>query len=139
MRSNKWGANLDFEITHTKANEPVGNIYVKSSNLHGIQVSGDLVTRMIDEFPAFTIAALYAEGETRVQDARELRYKETDRISSLINELKKLGVETQELEDGFILQGGNPLKCAVVNANGDHRLAMALTLAGAECLLAAGC
>ena len=126
----QMGAFLEVEVTHTEANEPVGNVYVKSSSLHAIQVGGDLVPRMIDEFPAFTIAALNAEGETRVQDASELRYKETDRISVLIGELKKLGVETQELEDGFILQGGKPLKCAVVNANGDHRLAMALTLAG---------
>jgi 3-phosphoshikimate 1-carboxyvinyltransferase len=126
----QMGAFLEVEVTHTEANEPVGNIYVKSSNLHGIQISGELVTRMIDEFPAFAVAALYADGETKVQDARELRYKETDRISGLIGELQKLGVETQELEDGFILQGGKPLKCAVVKSNGDHRLAMALTLAG---------
>ena len=126
----QMGAFLEVEVTHTEANEPVGNIYVKSSSLHGIKISGELVTRMIDEFPAFAVAATYAEGETRVQDAKELRYKETDRISGLIGELKKLGVETRELEDGFILQGGKPLKCAVVNSNGDHRLAMALTLAG---------
>jgi 3-phosphoshikimate 1-carboxyvinyltransferase len=85
---------------------------------------------MIDEFPAFTIAACFANGTTRVSDAYELRHKETDRITSLCIELTKIGASIEEFRDGFIVYGGNRFKGGTVSPHGDHRLAMALAIAG---------
>ena len=110
--------------------EPVGDLRVCYSQLTGTHISGPLVVRMIDEFPALAVAALGAEGITTVSDAVELRTKESDRISALCLELRKLGVKTTETADGFIIQGGQPVIGGVVQGHGDHRLAMALTIAG---------
>ncbi len=110
--------------------EPVADLTVCASKLQGGQVSGDLVVRMIDEFPAFAVAAAYAQGTTLVRDAAELRLKESDRISALCAELRKLGVDAAEREDGFAIQGGRPLQGGEVHPQGDHRLAMSLALAG---------
>lgn len=109
--------------------EPVGDIRVRTSRLEGCSVSGSLVVRMIDEFPAFAVAAAFASGETLVCDAIELRHKESDRISALCRELRSLGCDAQELPDGFRIRGGRPLGGDASGA-GDHRLAMALSLVG---------
>ncbi|NMC80192.1 MAG: 3-phosphoshikimate 1-carboxyvinyltransferase, partial [Chloroflexi bacterium] len=101
-----------------------------SSALQGTRVGGPLVVRMIDEFPAFAIAAAYAQGETVVADAEELRHKESDRIGKLCQELRLLGVEVEEKPDGFVIHGRPPLHGATVQSHGDHRLAMALSVAG---------
>ena len=109
--------------------EPVGDIHVRHSRLHGTEVAGELVVRMIDEFPAFAAAAAYAEGRTLVRDAQELRYKELDRISALCTELRAAGVPAEETPDGFILPGGG-VRGGRIDPHGDHRLAMALAVAG---------
>jgi 3-phosphoshikimate 1-carboxyvinyltransferase len=85
---------------------------------------------MIDEFPALAVAAIVAEGITTVSDAVELRTKESDRISALCLEFRKLGVRATETTDGFIIRGGLPVMGGVVQGHGDHRLAMALVVAG---------
>ncbi|MCL1921099.1 MAG: 3-phosphoshikimate 1-carboxyvinyltransferase [Kiritimatiellaeota bacterium] len=125
----KMGAEVSVENPRTIAGEPVGDIRLASAGLKAIKVSGDTVVRMIDEFPAFAIAACFAKGTTEVRDASELRYKETDRITVLCRELRKLGVVLDEHEDGFAIQGGT-LSGGVCDASGDHRLAMALALSG---------
>lgn len=114
--------------------EPSGDIVVRHSELHGILVDGSRVVRMIDEFPAFAVAAAYAQGQTLVKGAGELRHKESDRISSVCQELRVLGIKVDETADGFSLQGGDKLKGGEVQSHGDHRLAMAMSVAG----LAAG-
>ncbi|NIS74734.1 MAG: 3-phosphoshikimate 1-carboxyvinyltransferase, partial [Deltaproteobacteria bacterium] len=111
------------------------DIYVRHASLNGVQIHGESVLKAIDEFPVLCIAAAAARGVTTITGARELRVKESDRISSMAQELRKLGVETEELEDGVIIQGREKLSSAVVNSNGDHRVAMALLVAG---LLAEG-
>jgi 3-phosphoshikimate 1-carboxyvinyltransferase len=126
----RMGAELQVCPGPDQGGEPSGDLTVRTSALHGIEISGSQVVRMIDEFPAFAIAAAYASGETRVRDAQELRFKESDRISALAGELRKLGVNIQETPDGFILQGGRPLLGGQVDPHGDHRLAMSLALAG---------
>jgi len=110
--------------------EPIADITVKSSELHGISVDGDLVVRMIDEFPIFAVLASQAHGATIVREAEELRVKESDRIGSLVSELRKLGVQIEERLDGFVITGPRRLRGAVVDSHGDHRLAMSLAIAG---------
>ena len=125
----EMGAKIAIENPRTVAGEPVGDIRLEAAPLRGVRVGGDLVVRMIDEFPVFAVAACFAEGVTEVHDAEELRYKETDRISVLCGELKALGVELEERRDGFSIRGGT-LTGGVCEAHGDHRLAMSLALAG---------
>ena len=122
----------DFQISNRAiaGGEPVGDLTVCHSNLHGIQVSGELVVRMIDEFPAFAVAAAYAQGVTEVREAIELRYKESDRISALCGQLAALGVDLQETPDGFVIRGGTPLRGGEIDPHGDHRLGMSLAVAG---------
>jgi 3-phosphoshikimate 1-carboxyvinyltransferase len=110
--------------------ELIADIAVKSSELRGITVDGDLVVRMIDEFPIFAVLASQAQGETLVREAEELRVKESDRIGSLASELRKLGVPIEERLDGFVITGPTRLHGAVVDSHGDHRLAMSLAVAG---------
>jgi len=122
----------DIQITNLieRNRETIGDLVVNHSHLHSVHVSGDKVVRMIDEFPAFAVAAACAEGVSKVVEARELRYKESDRISSMGTELLKLGVQFSEMEDGFIINGGLPFIGGDVDSHGDHRLAMALSIAG---------
>ena len=110
--------------------ELLADITVKSSELHGITVDGDLVVRMIDEFPIFAVLATQAHGKTIVREAEELRVKESDRIGSLARELHNLGVPVEEHPDGFMINGPMPLQGAVVDSHGDHRLALSLAVAG---------
>ncbi len=124
------GADITILHAHEDHGEPVGDLTVRASRLKGTSVSGSQVVRMIDEFPALAVAAAYAEGLTQVMQAEELRLKESDRISQLCAELSLLGVDPHELADGFTIQGGLPLAGGDVQAHGDHRLAMALALAG---------
>jgi 3-phosphoshikimate 1-carboxyvinyltransferase len=110
--------------------EPSADITVKFSELRGITIAGDLVVRTIDEFPILAVLATQARGETLVRDAAELRVKESDRIGSLAGELRKLGAQIEERPDGFIVGGPTRLRGAVVDSHGDHRLALALAVAG---------
>lgn len=126
----EMGADIEVQPLGERAGEPAGDILVCHADLRGCIVEGDRVVRMIDEFPAFAVAAAFAQGETIVRNARELRYKESDRIAAIVKELRLLGVHIEERPDGFALQGGRPLKGARVHAHGDHRLAMSLAVAG---------
>jgi 3-phosphoshikimate 1-carboxyvinyltransferase len=126
----RMGGNLRIDNIIELNDEPIGDIHIQSSNLQGIEVSGSLVVRMIDEFPIFAVAASYAKGRTIVSEARELRYKESDRISSLCRELKIIGASVSEKPDGFIIDGREKLTGGKVEPHGDHRLAMALTVSG---------
>jgi len=125
----EMGALVSVANQHMTAGEPVGDIGLTAAPLKAVRVHGDTVVRMIDEFPVFAVAACFAEGVTEVRDAEELRYKETDRISVLCGELRKLGARLDEHKDGFTLRGGT-LQGGVCEAQGDHRLAMSLALAG---------
>jgi 3-phosphoshikimate 1-carboxyvinyltransferase len=129
----EMGADIQVSIEGERNGEPVGSLVVRHSNLHGTQVTGSLVVRMIDEFPAFAVAAAFAEGETRVSQASELRYKESDRIAAMCTELACLGANVSETSDGFIIQGKRLAGGMQVASHGDHRLAMALAVAGLAC------
>lgn len=127
----EMGADLKIENPRKWGMEPVANIRVKGgSRLRGIEVKGEIIPRLIDEIPILAIAAAVADGETIISDASELRVKETDRISDLSDQLLRLGIDISEKEDGFVVRGGKPLKGAEVDSCGDHRIAMALAVAG---------
>ncbi len=126
----EMGAQIQIEDMRLEAGEPVGRLVVHASKLRGVSVEGEIVARMIDEFPIFSVAAAYASGISVVRQAKELRHKESDRIHSLCHELKKLGAHIREFEDGFVIEGGKRLTGGTVTSHQDHRLAMALTVAG---------
>ncbi len=125
------GAAPRIENTHEVCEEPVADVVMSSCRaLRGTQVAGEAIPRMIDEFPIFAVAATQAQGETIVRDAAELRAKESDRISALASELRKMGAQIEEHTDGFVIAGPTPLRGARVSSHNDHRLAMALAVAG---------
>ena len=123
------GARISTGNEHVEFGEPVGDVTLEAAPLHGVEISGDLVVRSIDEFPALAAVAAFAEGETVVREAKELRYKETDRIAAIVAQLGALGAEVEERDDGFTVHGGT-LKGGTARANGDHRLAMSMALCG---------
>lgn len=110
--------------------EPVVDLQIVYAPLQGIEIEQSLVSLAIDEFPILFVAAVCAGGKTIIKGAKELRNKESDRITSMITGFKNLGVNIQELDDGAIIQGGN-IQGGVVDSFGDHRIAMAFVIAGA--------
>jgi len=105
-------------------------LVIQAAQLRGVDIGGALIPRLIDELPVLAVAATQAQGVTTVRDAAELRAKESDRISALVTELRKLGAQIAELPDGFVVEGPSVLQGAVVDSHGDHRLAMSLAIAG---------
>jgi 3-phosphoshikimate 1-carboxyvinyltransferase len=108
----------------------VGELAALHADLHSVDVGGDVVVRAIDEFPIFAVLATQADGKTVVRDAAELRVKESDRIASVAAELRKMGAKVEERPDGMIVTGPTRLRGAEVACHRDHRLAMALAVAG---------
>ena len=126
----EMGGDISLSNVSEQAGEPIGDIRVKTSALKGIEVGGETVVRMIDEFPILMVAATQAEGETVARDAHELRLKETDRIAVMATEMRKLGAVIEEREDGFRVAGPQRLIGGQVDGHDDHRIAMSLTIAG---------
>jgi 3-phosphoshikimate 1-carboxyvinyltransferase len=124
------GADLKVIARGERNGEPCGDIHVHSSPLRGVEVDRSLGVRMIDEFPVFAVAAAFARGKTVVSGAEELRHKESDRIAALCQELRLLGADIVETPDGFLVQGKAQLRGGEAQAHADHRLAMALAVAG---------
>lgn len=124
------GASIAQQDPRAESGEPVADLVVRPSALRGTAIAGDWVVRAIDEFPALMIAATQAEGVTEVRGAGELRVKETDRIAVMAAELRKLGASIEEWPDGFRITGPQRLRGATVDGHDDHRVAMALVLAG---------
>ncbi len=127
----EMGADISVSRTRQQGGEPVGDLTARTSRLHGGRVSGQRVVDMIDEFPILGVAAAFAEGDTQVSDAQELRYKESDRIHLLCSELNAQGAQVEEAPDGFTIHGRGRLPGgALADPHGDHRLAMSLAVAG---------
>ena len=125
------GAEVTLEEERTWGGEPVADLVVRSSKLKGTVIGGDLVPRGVDELPSLALAACFAEGETVIKDAAELRVKESDRIKTTAGELRRMGAEIEERPDGMMIRGIGHLNGASVSSQGDHRLAMMLAVAGA--------
>lgn len=126
----KMGACIEPCNHRETGGEPAADLRVKSSSLSGGDIGGSMVPRLIDEIPVLTVAATQAVGRTWVSDAAELRVKETDRIAALAFELRKMGASIEERPDGMVIDGPTPLRGAVCDSHGDHRIAMALAVAG---------
>jgi 3-phosphoshikimate 1-carboxyvinyltransferase len=126
----EMGADIVVENQRVVGGEPEADVIVRAGGLGGIEVKGNQVPRMIDEFTLLAVVASQAEGETIVRDAAELRVKETDRIAAIVAELRKLGVCIEERDDGFVVAGPTSLRGTVVDSHSDHRLAMSLAIAG---------
>src|SRR2546427_70804 len=110
--------------------EPTANLTLGAAELRAVRVGGPLVPRLIDEVPALAVAAVVARGVTTIGDAGELRVKESDRIATLAREFGKMGVRVEERADGMVSEGPQPFRGARVASGGDHRMAMALVVAG---------
>ena len=124
------GANIRVENAREVGNEPSADLVVETSNLNGVEISGDVIPRVIDELPVLAVAASQAKGQTVIRDASELRVKESDRIAATVAGLAALGAKIRETEDGMIIEGGSKLKGAEVESFGDHRIAMSMAVAG---------
>ena len=137
----RMGADIVVEPEAQASGEPIGTLSVRAADLHGIDIPVDLVPLAIDEFPAIFIAAACAQGETVLRGAEELRVKESDRIAVMAQGLQTLGIAVEPQPDGLRIQGGQ-LTGGRVQAQGDHRIAMAFAMAGlaaSEPIVIEGC
>jgi len=127
----KMGARINIKNRKLKNNEPVGNVVIRSSKLKGVVIKGDIIPRVIDEIPVISVVAAYAKGKTVISNAEELRVKETDRIFSIVRNLKRIGIKVEEKKDGMVIygNGGKPFKYIDIDSFGDHRIAMAFSIA----------
>ncbi len=124
------GAKVKISPVKGELFEPMADINVKGGKLKPLSLEGEMIPRIIDEIPIIAVAAALAEGKSQIRGASELRVKETDRIKALSINLTKLGAKVEEVPDGLIIQGGSPLRGNEVDSFGDHRLAMAMVMAG---------
>ena len=126
----EMGADISLYNIRTVAGESTADITVRSSQLHGVTIRGDIIPRLIDELPVIAVAGLFAEGTTTIADAGELKVKETNRIRAVVDEFKKCGADISETDDGMIINGGKRLYGADFKTYGDHRMAMSLAIVG---------
>lgn len=113
--------------------EPICDITIRASKLHGTEISGAIIPRLIDELPVLAVAAACAEGTTIIRDAAELKVKESNRIAAMVTELTRAGADVQETEDGMVIHGGKPLCGASFDTYHDHRIAMSMAVCALVC------
>ncbi len=126
----RMGARVREVVENIEEGEPCGAIEIQGERLTGTVIEGGEIPNVIDEIPVLAVAGALAEGRTVIRDARELRVKETDRIAAIASNLKLMGVEVHEAEDGMTIYGGAKLQGAKLPSYGDHRIAMAFAIAG---------
>ena len=126
----RMGASIEVEPESERGGEPSGRLRVRSSQLRGTEVGGAEVPLAIDELPLVALAACFAEGETTIRDAGELRRKESDRIATVSEALTALGASVETSEDGMRIAGGGELRGGAIDSHGDHRIAMLGAIAG---------
>lgn len=126
----RMGAAIELVHPREEAGEPVADLQIRGGKLRGVDVGPEMVARTIDEYPVLSVAAALAEGRSTISGAKELRYKESDRIAAMSTELRRLGVRVEEREDGMVIEGRGRVLGASVRSYGDHRVAMAMAVAG---------
>jgi len=120
----EMGAEIAFSPLREAEWEPQGDVTVRGSALHGVEIGGARIANLIDELPVLAVAAAAATGVTRIRDAAELRVKESDRIETVARMLRAVGVEVEVFPDGMAIQGGAAIRGGVIESAGDHRIAM---------------
>lgn len=139
------GADLTLLNEQSGSGEPTADILVRSSSLHGTSIGGAIIPTLIDELPMIAAMACFADGETVIKDAAELKVKESNRLEVMVQNLTAMGADVTETEDGMIIRGGKPLHGAVIDSKLDHRIAMTFAVTalcadgeteilGAECV-----
>ncbi|QVY60164.1 3-phosphoshikimate 1-carboxyvinyltransferase [Cytobacillus gottheilii] len=123
------GANLQVAPYENGQAEPAGDLTIQTSALKGTVIDGELIPRLIDEIPIIALLASQAEGQTIIKDAEELKVKETNRIDTVVNELRKLGVKITATDDGMVIDGKSAISGGKVSSHGDHRIGMMLAIA----------
>ena len=123
------GGDMTFANVNADSGEPTADITVKTSSLKGCVIEGDIIPKLIDEIPVIAILACFAEGETVIKDAAELKVKESNRIDVMVNNLSAMGADITGTDDGMIIRGGKPLHGAVIHSRRDHRIAMSFAIA----------
>ena len=126
----QMGAVMTVENQREVGGESIADLTIEGSDLKGVEIGAELIPSLIDEIPVIAVAAACAHGETRITGAQELRVKETDRISAMAQELEKIGVQVETLEDGMVIQGPQKIAGGRTESHGDHRIAMAMAVAG---------
>ncbi len=125
----QMGAEVKVENLREINSEPLADVTVKSGDLRGMIIEGDMIPRLIDEIPVIAVLATRAEGETVIRDARELKVKESNRIETMVNELRKMGADIEPTDDGMVIRGKKKLRGAVCRSYGDHRVGMSMAVA----------
>lgn len=123
------GGDITFANVNADSGEPTADITVKTSSLKGCVIAGDIIPKLIDEIPVIAILACFAEGETVIKDAAELKVKESNRIDVMVTNLSAMGADITGTDDGMIIRGGKPLHSAVIHSKKDHRIAMSFAVA----------
>ncbi|HHT98149.1 MAG TPA: 3-phosphoshikimate 1-carboxyvinyltransferase [Clostridiales bacterium] len=124
------GADIGLDNIRYYGSEMVADITIKHSSIKAIEISGEIIPRLIDEIPIIAVLACFAEGQTVIKDAEELKVKESNRIDEMVNNLSKMGADIVSTDDGMIINGGLALKGTNINSKFDHRIAMSFTIAG---------
>ena len=125
----QMGGNIHLENVIDNGGEPVADIVVKHSELHGTIIEGNIIPTLIDEIPIIAVLACFAKGDTIIRDATELKVKESNRIDVMVENLSKMGADITATDDGMIIRGGRPLHGALIESKSDHRIAMSFAIA----------
>lgn len=125
----RMGGSIETTALSSGSGEPAADLLVKASRLHGVEIGGEEIPSLIDEIPVIAAAACFADGVTVIRDAAELKVKESNRIAAMTENLRAMGADVTETEDGMIIQGGRPLHGAVIDSRNDHRIAMTFAVA----------
>ena len=126
------GADIEL-LNENRDGEPTADLLIRSAGLHGTTVGGEIIPTLIDEIPMIAVMAAFAEGTTIIKDAAELKVKESNRIETVVENLRRMGADIEATEDGMIIHGGKALHGAEIDSHLDHRIAMAFAVAGTIC------
>ena len=126
------GADITL-LNESTEGEPTADLLIRTSNLKGTTIEGGIIPTLIDEIPMIAVMAAFADGTTVIRDAQELKVKESDRITVMVDNLERMGADIEGTEDGMIIHGGRPLHGATIDSHLDHRVAMSFAVAGTIC------
>lgn len=126
------GADITL-LNENPEGEPTADLLIRTSSLKGTVIQGADIPTLIDEIPMIAVMAAFAQGTTIIQDAQELKVKESDRIAVMVDNLKRMGADIEGTDDGMIIHGGRPLHGAAIDSHLDHRVAMSFAVAGTIC------